>query len=77
MTSTSDGITVRSFESGTIAELARPVSALEFSATHVARNAAYTSDEKGDAMAVGRLKQVQTAQGPRKGGGWKARSYPV
>lgn len=67
---------IRDFTTGTIADLAKPVSANEFSRQAVSRNAAFTSDDKGDAMAVGRLKQMQTAQTVKKhGGGWKGPKY--
>ena len=62
----------RDFTTGTIAELAEPVSAEEVSASFVKRNAAYSSDSRTEADQIGRLKQMQTHQGgKRSGGGWK------
>ena len=62
----------RDFNTGTIAELAEPVSAEEVSASFARRNAAYSSDSRTEADQIGRLKQMQTHPGgKRAGGGWK------
>jgi len=68
-------MTVRDFGTGTIAELCRPVSATEFSAGHVARNAAYSQSGRTEGNQAGRLKSVQTLQGKeRTGGGWRKKT---
>lgn len=70
-----DNLKIRSFEKGTIAELAAPVSATEVSERYIRRQAAHSSQTKSEADMLGHIKQHSVMQGNKRvGGGWKKRS---
>lgn len=63
---------IRDFSTGTIAELAAPVSAGEISAEAVSRNAAYTSGVQDERKQLASLLSQNTKTAKKKhGGGWR------
>lgn len=68
-------MTIRDFNTGTIRELCRPVSAEEISLQHAERTAAFSFGAITVEGHAGHLKKSQTHQKQaRTGGGWKKRS---